>query len=79
LDLPKSNLKEIVIDAEAPAVGKRIVDMHIPKSAFIIIIKRDGEFIRPGGATVIQANDVLSVLADSEEDFDQVQTCLVKS
>ncbi len=79
LDLPKSNLKEIVIDAEAPAVGKRIVDMHIPKSAFIIIIKRDGEFIRPGGATVIQANDVLSVLADSEEDFDQVQRCLVKS
>ena len=78
LELPKSNLKEIVIDPDAPAVGKRIVDMHIPKSAFIMIIKRDGEFIRPGGATEIQANDVLSVLADSQEDFDQVEGCLTK-
>lgn len=78
LDLPKSNLKEIVIDPEAPAVGKRIVDMNIPKSAFIMIIKRDGEFIRPGGATEIQANDILSVLADSQEDFDQVEGCLTK-
>lgn len=78
LDLPKSSLKEIVIDPEAPAVGKRIVDMHIPKSAFIMIIKRDGEFIRPGGATEIHANDILSVLADSQEDFDQVEGCLTK-
>jgi len=78
LDLPKANLKEITIDPDAPAVGKRIVDMHIPKSAFIIIIKRDGEFIRPGGATVIEANDILSVLADSQDDFDQVQKCLLK-
>lgn len=78
LDLPKSSLKEIVIDPEAPAVGKRIVDMNIPKSAFIMIIKRDGEFIRPGGATEIQANDILSVLADSQADFDQVEGCLTK-
>lgn len=78
LELPKSNLKEIEVHQDAIAVGKRIVDLNFPKSAFIMIIKRDDEFIRPSGATFIQANDVLSVLADNQEDFDQVQKCLLR-
>lgn len=55
------------------AVKKRIVDLNFPKSAFIVIIKRNGEYIRPGGSsTVIHTNDILMVLADSEEDFEKV-------
>jgi potassium/hydrogen antiporter len=77
LELPKSNLKEIEVEQNAVAVGKRIVDLNFPKSAFIMIIKRDDEFIRPSGATFIHAKDVLSVLADNQEDFDQVQKCLL--
>ena len=33
------------------------------------MIKRDGEYIRPGGSTQIKAQDVLMVLADDDKEF----------
>ena len=76
LDLPKSSMMEFEILNDFYAVDKRIVDLNFPKSAFIIMIKRNDEFIRPGGSTEIFANDVLMVIADSKEDFDEVNNCL---
>lgn len=76
LELPKSSLQEIEIQPGFFAVNKRIVDLKFPKSAFIIMIKRDGEYIRPGGSTIIEADDVLMVLADHEEDFIKVNDCV---
>jgi len=76
LDLPKSSLQEFEILPEFSAVNKRIVDLKFPKSAFIIMIKRKGEYIRPGGSTSIEANDVLMVLADKQEDFVKVNNSL---
>lgn len=77
-DLPKSSLQEIEILPHYQAVNKRIVDLNFPRSAFIIMIKRDDVFIRPGGSTVIQPNDTLMVLADREEDFINVHSRLHK-
>ena len=78
LDLPKSSLQEFEILPDFQAVNKRIVDLKFPKSAFIIMIKRNGEFIRPGGSTIIEANDNLMVLADSSEDFIKVESSLMR-
>ncbi len=72
LDLPKSSLQEFEILPGSFAVNKRIIDLNFPRSAFIIMIIRNGEYIRPGGSTGIAANDVLVVLADKEEDFVEV-------
>jgi cell volume regulation protein A len=52
------------------------VDLKFPKTAFIVMIKRNGEYIRPGGSTIIEAKDNLMVLADSPEDFEKVEQCL---
>lgn len=79
LDLPKSSLKEFEVLPEFYAVDKRIVDLDFPQSAFIIMIKRKELFIRPGGSTVIQADDILVVLADRPEDFDKVPDSLSKN
>lgn len=76
LDLPKSQLKEFEIKPDFYAVNKRIVDLDFPNSAFISVIKRDGEYIRPGGSTELKQNDVLMVLADNQEEFDKVGDCL---
>src|SRR5690554_3281952 len=67
LDLPKSSLQEFEILSDFHAVNKRIVDLNFPSSAFIIMIKRDRNYIRPGGSTVIKAKDTLMVLADNED------------
>ncbi len=76
LDLPKSSLQEFEILPDFHVVKKRIVDLSFPHSAFIIMIKRNGKYIRPGGSTEIEAYDTLMVLADSQEDFIKVNECL---
>ncbi|WP_100611515.1 potassium/proton antiporter [Confluentibacter lentus] len=76
LDIPKSSMKEFEILNDSFAVNRRIVDLNFPKSAFIIMIKRRGEYIRPGGSTLIEAHDTLMVIADNQEDFLSVGNCL---
>lgn len=78
LDLPKSSLQEFAIQPEYYSANKRIVELKFPKSAFIVMIKRDGAYIRPGGSTQIMAGDVLMVLANSASDFEEVNTCLTR-
>lgn len=79
LDIPKSSLQEFEVIPDLKVVNKRIVDLHFPSSAFIIMIRREGKYIRPGGSTTLQPNDVLMVLADKQEDFDKVNECLYGS
>lgn len=76
-DIPKSSMQEFEILSDFYATSKRIVDLNFPKSAFIVMIKRKGEYIRPGGSTEIEVEDVLVVLADNQEDFSKVRHCLV--
>lgn len=76
LNLPKSEMEEVIISKSSSAVNKRIVDLHFPSSAFIIMIKRNGKYVRPGGATVIEANDTLMVLLDHEDSLKEVRDVL---
>ncbi len=76
LDLPKSSMQEFQILPDYFAVNKRIVDVNFPASAFIVMIKRDKQYIRPGGSTVIYAHDVLMVLADTPDEYLKVDESL---
>ncbi|WP_066758228.1 potassium/proton antiporter [Crocinitomix algicola] len=67
LDLPKTAMKEITVTPNCHAVEKRIVDLQFPSTAFVVMIKRNDKYVRPGGSTVIQADDTLVVLFDNEE------------
>jgi len=75
-DFPKSKLREFLILPNHKAVKKQILDLHLPPSAFIVMIVREGTYIRPGGSTQILANDKLVVLADNDDDFNQVDDSL---
>ncbi|MEQ9216858.1 MAG: potassium/proton antiporter [Cyclobacteriaceae bacterium] len=76
LDLPKSSFQEIKVIPDFQVAGKRIVDLKLPSSAFIAMIKRDGQFISPRGTTELHDNDILMVLTDNQEDFDKVRECI---
>jgi potassium/hydrogen antiporter len=78
LELPKSSSREFSLGPEAWVVGKRIVDIHFPANAFIVMIQRKGIFLRPGGSTLLMAEDVLTVLADQPSDFEGVSDVLNK-
>ena len=78
LELPKSSLQEFEVLPNCYAVNKRIVDLNFPKEAFIVMIKRNGEYIRPSGSTELEVKDILMVLADSQNDFKKVIKILNK-
>lgn len=78
-DIPKSSLQEFEILPDFSSVNKRIIDLNFPKSTFIVMIKRNGKYIRPGGSTIIEAKDTLMVLADKPEHFIEVAHCINKT
>ena len=62
----KSEMQEVFVAENSKAIGKRILDMMIPSTVNIIAIKRSDVYIVPNGATMIQAEDILYVLAEDE-------------
>jgi cell volume regulation protein A len=63
----KSELIEMDIPDDSPAVGKPVVDLNLPKSAFIVLIHRTGKYFTAGGDTILERGDHLLLMADSKE------------
>lgn len=68
----KSLLAEIIITEDSPVVGKEIVQLKLPKSTLISIIRRNGKYITPNGATVLEPNDQLFVLSENKHALAEV-------
>lgn len=62
----KSQMKEFDVDQGALCIGKSIVNLGFPKEALIVLINRNGKFITPNGATVIELGDHLLVMFEGE-------------
>lgn len=60
----KSTLVEVDIPARSPAIGKRVVDLALPKAAMIVLIHRNGKYLTATGETIMEAGDHLLVLSD---------------
>ena len=59
----KGGMVEVDVGAASEADGARIVDLHLPPEALVILIHRAGEFLIPKGATELQSGDSVLVLA----------------
>lgn len=71
-------LLEVVLSRKAPVVGKMVVQVSLPKSALIVLLKRDGQNYIPRGSTVLAEGDVLMV-ATRKEDQREIQVLLTGS
>lgn len=63
----KSELVEMDIPENSPAAGRPVVDLKLPRGAFIVLIHRTGKYLTAGGETVLEAGDHLLLMADSKE------------
>ncbi|MBN2339688.1 MAG: cation:proton antiporter, partial [Acidobacteria bacterium] len=75
-DSIKSEFVEIELSRESAAVGKQIVDLGFPKTALISLIRRNGKFISPNGATVLEASDILWVIAETRASMKEAYAAL---
>lgn len=69
----KSELKELTLPANSPAIGQSLVALRLPPEFLIVLIARGNEYLVPNGGTTLAAGDTLLVLADGEA-FGRVKT-----
>jgi cell volume regulation protein A len=74
---PTERLRSQMADVEIPpnsrVAHKQIVEVGLPKSALIVLIRRNDDFIVPRGDAVLEAGDTMLVLAD-EPGLDELQS-----
>jgi trk system potassium uptake protein TrkA len=71
LELRKENLEivEVEIKPSSSAAGKKVEDLHLPRTARLISVVRDGRAEIAVGSTELQAGDqVLAILEPGSED-----------
>lgn len=62
----KGEMVEIEIPGHSIAVSRQLVDLGLPSGVLVVFIERNGEFLVPGGGTVLQAGDRLHLLAEKD-------------
>lgn len=69
------DLIEIDLPSTSSAVGKRIVDLGLPPGVLLALIGRRDSFLVPSGSTILEAGDVIHLLAEKLE-FERVREIL---
>ncbi|MEM1444552.1 MAG: Trk system potassium transporter TrkA [Planctomycetota bacterium] len=59
-------LHRLTVGENAKALGKQLKDLSLPKCCLLASIKRGDEAFRPKADTVLQAGDVVTLLADED-------------
>jgi cell volume regulation protein A len=62
-----SEMVEIELPDRSPLDGVRIMDAGFPRSALVILVGREDDFLAPNGSTVLAAKDRLLVLANKTD------------
>jgi cell volume regulation protein A len=71
-DTMQSEFVEMILPGSSPAVGKAIVKLQLPRPALIVLLVREGKYIQPNGATVLEEGDKLLLLANNKEILNEV-------
>jgi trk system potassium uptake protein TrkA len=61
---------EVVLDREAPVIGKALQELDLPADSLVAAIIRDGQVVVPGGQDRLQVADRLIVIALPEHQED---------
>jgi len=61
-----SRLAELTVAPRAPAVGRALVELGLPRGALVVLITRGGDGVVPEGSTVFAAGDRVLFLIDAE-------------
>lgn len=63
----KADMVEIAVSSSSEVDGKRLLELQLPHGVLVTLIQKDtGEFFIPNGGTVLQANDHVLVLGESQ-------------
>ncbi len=70
------SVEEVVIEAGAPCVGRRLSEVAWPRDCVIATIRRGRQVLIPHGDTVLKAGDVLVAVAEGQAREELRRVCL---
>ncbi len=65
-------LKQFYIEENSPAIGLSIVELDLPTDFLILLIKREKDYIKPTGSSILKENDMLLIQCNSENRYKRV-------
>ncbi len=72
-----ADVVEVTVTEDAPIVGLSLAEAAeqgvVDEDALVVAIERDGDVLTPRGETVIQTNDVVTLLSRGEEPTDAIE------
>jgi potassium/hydrogen antiporter len=70
-----SEMVEIKLRQDSPAAGKQVIELGLPRTALLVLLRRHGGDYIPRGSTVLRPGDTL-VMATRREDHDELRVSL---
>ncbi|MEX1018228.1 MAG: potassium/proton antiporter [Litorilinea sp.] len=71
----QGELVELELPEGSPAIGKRLVELALPRGALLVLIGREQRFFVPNGNTLLEKDDVIFLLSD-ENNLRQVKAAM---
>ncbi len=68
----RKELIRLEVPVDCKVLGKSIVELDLPASALIVLMRRNDEYITPRGTTRLEAGDRLWVMTDDRDDIPEV-------
>jgi trk system potassium uptake protein TrkA len=66
IDRIGAEMLEVTIPKDSPVVGKKLMDVGLPKGVLFAMVNRKGNIILPRGDMVIKGEDTISIFATGD-------------
>ncbi len=60
----RAEFVDLELGPDSPAIGKTVAELHLPRSAVLVSIRRGRELVIPHGDSRLQAGDVVTALSE---------------
>lgn len=71
LPISYNTFRQYMLKEDSSVIGKNIAELNLSGDFIILIVKREGEYIKASGSLVFEVNDLLLILCDNQETFEE--------
>ncbi|MBU3015148.1 potassium/proton antiporter [Poseidonibacter lekithochrous] len=65
-------LKQFYIEPKSKVIGLSIIELDLPADFLILLIKKDKDYIKPTGSTLLEENDMLLIQCNSDRKYKKI-------
>lgn len=71
LPISYNTFRQYMLKEDSSVIGKNIAELNLSGDFIILIVKRKGEYIKASGSLVFEVNDLLLILCDDKDTFEE--------